>query len=117
MRRRNILVVEDQAILAMTLGDLLGSLGYRVVGPATSLPEALALLEAGQVDGALLDRDLGGQSSLPLATQLLARGIPFAWATGSKMKAPHGMPVLRKPFTVAELQTTLGQMFDPRVPA
>lgn len=117
MRRLNILVVEDQAFLALSLGDLVASLGYRAVGPATTLDEGFRLLETARIDGALLDRDLGGESSAPLAERLAARHIPFAWATGTRMPADEVVPVLRKPFTVPELQHTLKAMFAARVGA
>jgi CheY-like chemotaxis protein len=117
MERRHILVVEDQAILALSIGDLVDSFGYRVVGPATSLRQALLLVESCCIDGALLDRDLGGESSEPLAELLRQRHIPFAWATGVR-PAPRGpVPVLRKPFTTAELQRTLERMFASPIPA
>jgi CheY-like chemotaxis protein len=117
MRRLNILVVEDQAFLALSMGDLVGSLGYRAVGPATTLAQALKLLDTASIDGALLDRDLGGESSTPLANELAQRGIPFAWATAARMPADCPVPVLRKPFTVPELQQTLQALFAARVTA
>jgi CheY-like chemotaxis protein len=114
MQRLNILVVEDQAVLALSMGDLLESLGYRAVGPAATLAEAFALLDSKQIDGALLDRNLAGDSSTPLADALDARGIPYAWATGQKMPADSGAPMLRKPFSVPELKQTLEAMFANR---
>ena len=114
MQRRNILVVEDQAILALSIGDLLTSLGYRAVGPAATLAEAFALLDSKPIDGALLDRNLAGDSSAPLAETLTARGIPYAWATGQKMPEDSGAPTLRKPFSVPELERTLQAMFADR---
>lgn len=114
MQRLNILVVEDQAILALSLGDLLDSLGYRAVGPASTLAEAFALLDSRKIDGALLDRNLAGDSSAPLADMLTARGIPFAWATGQQLPDDCLEPMLRKPFSVPELQRTLQDMFAGR---
>lgn len=116
MRRLNILVVEDQAFLALSMGDLVATLGYRAIGPATTLDEALRLLDTTSIDGALLDRDLGGVSSAPLAERLSQRGIPFAWATGTRMPADCAVPVLRKPFSVAELGQTLKALFPAAPP-
>ena len=53
----------------------------RTVGPALSLAEALALAD-GDFDAAILDVSLGADTSFALADRLMARGVPFAFATG-----------------------------------
>lgn len=117
MERPRILVVEDQAILALGIGDLIKTLGYRMIGPATSVSEALSILETGVVQGALLDRDLGGESSDPLAEELRRRGIPYAWVTGARSVPGGTAPILRKPFTATEMQRLLETLFDTRLSA
>jgi CheY-like chemotaxis protein len=117
MERPQILVVEDQAILALGIGDLIASLGYRMVGPATSLAQALSLLETNSVHGALLDRDLGGESSDPLAHELQRRGVPFGWVTGARSAPGSSAPILRKPFTATEMQRLLDTLFAARLSA
>ena len=54
-----VLVVEDEALIALDLQALLEHAGYRVLGPANSPAVAFNLLEANQPDVALLDINLG----------------------------------------------------------
>src|SRR5918997_490361 len=67
----------------MAAGGGSRSTGVRVVGPVGSVDEALALVEAeGRFDGAVLDLNLGNDRAYPVADALLARGVPFVFATG-----------------------------------
>ena len=54
-----ILVVEDEALIAMDLQALLEEAGYHVLGPANSSAAALALIDNDEPDVALLDVNLG----------------------------------------------------------
>ena len=84
---RRVLIVEDEALLAMELEFALLDEGAEVVGPALSLDAALRLIEAGPpIDCALLDVDLGGRDVYPAAHLLARRGIPIVFHTG------HGSP-------------------------
>jgi CheY-like chemotaxis protein len=113
IRGKRILVVEDEAIVAMLIEDILLELGAEVVGPATRLAAALALARGGGVDAAILDVNLAGEASFPVAAELRARGIPFAFATGYGAGGlpPDwaGIPVLAKPFREADLRGVLGR--------
>lgn len=81
---RRVLIVEDDAIVAMTLVSHLEDCGAEVLGPAPSLEAALATLDVyAEVDGAVLDVELGSEKVWPLALELRNRGIPFVFATGS----------------------------------
>jgi two-component sensor histidine kinase len=94
-----VLVVEDNAIVALDLQEMLRSLGAGAVTLAGSIDEAQAALEAATFDLALLDLDLDGESALPIAEALGARSIPFAFATGREAPGgAAGAPVLAKPF-------------------
>lgn len=76
--RGSVLVVEDEPIVAMDLETLLRRHGWRVLGPAGSVAEALRLLAAGErPDLALLDANLRGELAGPVAEALRARGVPF----------------------------------------
>lgn len=108
-----ILVVEDEAIVAMALEDMLLSLGYQVVGPAARLADALALAEASEMDGAILDVNLDGQLSHEVADRLRARGVPVLFATGygHGLSASHAdTPVLTKPYRIDDLERALEQL-------
>jgi DNA-binding response OmpR family regulator len=107
-----ILVVEDEALIAMELGERLRDMGYVVIGPAQAIAEAEALIARERPDAALLDANLAGQSSLPLGLALAARGVPVAFYTGYEqlkdLPAELAMaPVLTKPISDDELGATL----------
>ncbi|WP_395646006.1 response regulator [Terricaulis sp.] len=80
--RAKILVVEDEALIAMELGERLGDLGYDVLGPAMTLDEADRLVADMKPDAALLDANLNGKSSVDLGAKLAAMGVPVAFCTG-----------------------------------
>lgn len=111
-----ILVVEDEAIIAMLIEDMLSDLGCVSVGPAYSTEQALELIQSEQFDAAILDVNLGGQRTTPVAQALLSRGIPFVFATGY---GPAGIAedfseniVLTKPFEQIELECALKRLFS-----
>ncbi len=106
-----IFVVEDDALIAMLLEEMLVDLGYRVCANVPDLEQALARAGELDFDAAILDVSLAGQSSLPVARLLDARGKPYIFATGYG-SAPEGsgertLPVLRKPFQMAELEQAM----------
>ncbi|WP_214476687.1 response regulator [Mesorhizobium sp. dw_380] len=80
--RPRVLVVEDEWLIAEDIASRLRKAGYPVVGPVSSVAAALRLVEADNVDVALLDIQLNGKTSLPIAETLLARRTPFAFITG-----------------------------------
>ena len=76
-----ILVVDDEPLISMLVENWLGELGCKVVGPARTVADGLALTD-GQLDGAILDVNLTGGTCYPLANALRLRGVPLAFATG-----------------------------------
>lgn len=115
--RAKILVVEDEALIAMELGERLNELGYDVLGPAMTLEEAEKVLAAARPNAALLDANLNGKSSVDLGARLAADGVPVAFCTGyDRIKnLPPALamaPLLTKPISedslVAALKTLLG---------
>ena len=78
-----VLVVEDEALIAMDLELLLGGRGYRLLGPAATVARALRLLDGGDgtPDVALLDVNLRGGTAAPVAARLRALGVPFVLAS------------------------------------
>lgn len=109
--RTRVLVVEDEALLALMLRDMLEDLGYDVEGPVGRIDQALATAGAAPIDAAILDLNLGGDSTFEVADRLLARGVPFVFATGYAESAlPERFrqsPTLRKPFQGEELARAL----------
>ena len=115
--KARILVVEDEALVAMFIEDVLISLGFQVVGPASNANEALALLDKEDVDGGLLDVNLGGDDrSYPVAERLERDRKPYMFVTGYGIAGIDrrfaGVPVLQKPFITAELNQRLQSLLS-----
>ncbi len=108
---RCVMVVEDEMIVAWLLQDLLDELGYAVAGPAKSVKQAQALIEAGNIDAAVLDINLDGELSYPIADALAARGVPFIFSSGydrdSLPAAYRAYPLIQKPFDPRKVATAL----------
>lgn len=102
-----VLVVEDDAMLAMALELTLFDLGCEVVGPASSLGEAAPLAHEAAIDGAILDVNLAGEKVYPIADILADRGIPFVFTTGygaaCLRDCDRERPVLQKPYDPGSL--------------
>ena len=83
MDGRRILLVEDDYFIADAMLGALEDAGATVLGPVSSVKEALALLDGEpEVDSAILDINLNGEMVYPVADALTARGVPFIFATG-----------------------------------
>jgi CheY-like chemotaxis protein len=73
----NILVVEDEALVALLIQEVVEEAGHACVGPAASVGEACALIDSCHVDAALLDIWLKDDEFVyPAARKLASRGIP-----------------------------------------
>ena len=109
-----VLLVEDEPILAMSVEDMLGDLGCRVVGPALSIGEAEAFAREAPLDAALLDINMGGTASFSVAEILRERRVPFGFVTGyGRGGVPSHLgdtPVLQKPYTQASLAELLQRL-------
>ena len=106
-----VFVAEDEALVSMLVEDMLTEIGCTVVGPASSLDEALALAQEGEIDVALLDVNLAGKPVFPVADLLRSRGVPYIFASGygeAGVSDDHrGAPVLQKPFRESDLARIL----------
>jgi DNA-binding response OmpR family regulator len=105
---RRVLVVEDEMLILMMIEDMLFDLGCEAIVTASSVDQALAIIDANVIDVAMLDSNLNGVSSNPVATKLAERGVPFFFATGQKSdgaghKHPE-RPILKKPFSLGDLE-------------
>jgi len=110
--RMRVLVVEDDALIALDIANQLASAGFQVVGPAVSVVRAMKLIDDHGCDIAVLDVNLGDrETSEPIARELRARAKPFIVLSGyARDEHPRefdGAPMLSKPTTSSELIATL----------
>lgn len=115
-----VFVVEDEALVALNLEDMLMDLGCVVVGPAMRLDRAMHMAEQGlAADVAILDVNLAGEKVFPLAERLVEAGLPVVFATGygraGLTEAFHALPVLQKPYTIEEVAAGLREAMAARV--
>lgn len=113
--RLRLLVVEDEYVPALYLSDVLEELGAEVLGPVATVNDALRLMEqAPEIDAAILHVDLGGEAVFPLADALLARHVPFAFASGydAERMPPRfrGIDVCRKPIDASVVRRALERL-------
>jgi DNA-binding NtrC family response regulator len=89
-----VLVVDDEMIIALDIESALAEAGAVVIGPASDVAEALALVTRETLSAAVLDVRLGGGTVEPIAEALFDRGVPFVFYSG---QAPNEVSFLRWP--------------------
>jgi PAS domain S-box-containing protein len=101
MAGNRVMIVEDEALVAMVVTESLATLGYKVIGPFSRCADAVAALETDEIDAAILDVNLDGEMVYPLAELLMKRGVPFIFVTGyggeSIDRRFAHVPVVQKP--------------------
>jgi CheY-like chemotaxis protein len=117
LRDKRVLVVEDEALVALLIEDGLLDQEAKVVGPASSVEQALRLIDGVMAEGglsaAVLDVNLNGEAVLPVADRLAALGVPFLFATGYGEccnTGGHVAPILSKPFDPSMLITAIAHL-------
>ena len=105
LERNRVLVVEHQHVVALDIAQAFEAAGAQVVGIASNVEAALALIaDGGSLDGAILDLDLPSEAACSVADELVRRGIPFLFLTSCNvMDVPDRFAhVIRceKPFDV-----------------
>jgi len=114
----NVLLVENNLIIAMDGEDILRRLGADVA-TAPSVTEAMEILAGQPFDLALLDVNLGDETSFGIADRLAADGVPFVFATGygegiAQANSHSDAPVLQKPYTMEGVTDILARVPLPR---
>jgi len=108
-----VLVVEDEAVVAMLLEDMLLDLGHEVVAAVGRFEQAMEAAETSDLDLAILDVNLNGVLTYPVAERLKSRGVPVVFATGygsdGLREDWRGGPVVQKPFQLRDLQKAVGE--------
>jgi DNA-binding response OmpR family regulator len=109
--RAKVLVVGDEAVVALDLQRTLREAGYRVIGPATTLSDVQKFINRGTIDGAVLDLALDRRTPIPVADLLAFAEVPFIFLTdGDKSELPRQhahRPAVRRPYTRHELLAAL----------
>ena len=114
--KTRILLVEDEALVAMMMHGVLEQLDCAVIGPCATCFEALSLLKESKIDAAILDVNLGGETVYPVADALTRLGVPFAFATGYGRETIESrfahVKTLEKPVGYDELRAALRDLCD-----
>ena len=107
---RRILLVEDDVLIGMMLADMFDALDLPEPAQATSNEEALALIAAESLAGALVDINLGDEKGWPVADALAAKNIPFAFTSGGGDVIPPAhahRKLITKPFRISDIEAAL----------
>jgi DNA-binding response OmpR family regulator len=108
-----ILIVDDEPLIAMLVEAWVADMGHEPVGPAYSLADARGLL-GGLIDAAVIDLTLGHESGVPIAEALVAKGVPFVYATGQAEGQLNHLPraagVLLKPYSFEAFEAAIKGM-------
>ena len=117
---KRLLLVDDEALIALEMEAHIRSLGYNVIGPFARLDKALQAVSTHAFEGAVLDINIRGGLIYPVAEILMERLIPFLLITGYAENTIEEKfrvcPILHKPFNIQKLtdmiNTTFGRMID-----
>jgi PAS domain S-box-containing protein len=122
LRGLKLLLVDDEPNAVGALATLLGDDGIEVT-TATSGEQALALVESGRLDVAVLDVQLPGMSGLVLLERLraLQAGLPAVFMSGHResdagiaaARSQPGVAYVGKPVDIEELTRTLVRLGVP----
>jgi CheY-like chemotaxis protein len=115
---RRVLVVEDQCAVALDLCESLDREGASVVGPASTVEDALQMLESSRPDVAVLDIQLRGGLVYPVADRLEELGVPYLFTSACE---PHEIPEhyrraprFDKPTRLSSVIAAIGDQIAPR---
>jgi two-component system, response regulator PdtaR len=125
-----VIVIEDEPLVALSIKDTVEELGHSVCGLARSESEAVDIVRAKRPDLALMDAHLpGAADGIEVARRLNATfGIRTVFlagnsdhATMARITSSYPLGVVSKPFSRAQLRTTLDlaarRLRMPPVPA
>ena len=112
---KSILIVEQNAFLALDFAMAVERLNGNVLGPVASVVEALALIDELAVSGAVVDGAPDGQNVAPLIGALVSRGVPVIVQTEEDIPAALAvdhpdLPMVRKPLQPAAALGLLAEM-------
>lgn len=121
----SILIVEDEALVASCIEEVLGELGFGVAGIAASGPEAIALAAANLPALALVDIRLTGpidgiELACRLRQELRVRSIFLTGLadadTVHRAESAHPLGFLQKPFRPSQVFNAIQRALNPQDP-
>jgi CheY-like chemotaxis protein len=117
-----ILLVEDNLVITLDAEDALRKAGAAEVRTASTVADAVAIVEKGSLDAAIVDIHLGRETAAKIAEALKQSGIPFALATGygagpSLPPGLSGYPLVSKPYTGSTLRDAIRALIPPPPPS
>ena len=115
----HVLLVEDEAIIALDTESMLRELGAADVRSFSTAHAALDWLAEGRTDIGVLDIALREMTSYPVGDALVERGIPFIFTTGygNTCHVPSrfaAVPVVHKPYSLGDLTSGLARCLAPQ---
>ncbi|HYI69994.1 MAG TPA: response regulator [Skermanella sp.] len=116
MIQRRALVAEDSLLVLIALEMVLIQHGIDIVGPASTVDEAMELAQTGRPEVAILDVNLHGEMIFPVADFLVGRGVPVILTTGYSARdilplRLLDLPSIRKPYEPTELMELVERAF------
>ena len=102
-----ILLVEDEFLIALDVKLRLEEAGYKVLNPVASVEEAMAVIDETSICAAILDMNIRGSTSFPVAERLEIKRVPFIFLSGNDtshlQERFSGRLVLNKPIDYGRL--------------
>ena len=117
---RSVLVVEDEALIALDLACSIESLGYRVLGPASNGEDARRIASSETPDLLLMDVSIQGAAdgidTARAITDIMPTRVVFLTAhtdAATRLRAEelHPAAFLSKPYTARQMQMILEAAF------
>ena len=120
MDKHRILVVEDEALIAFVLAEVLEEMGFEVCGIEATEAGAVAAAQRLQPDLMIVDARLKQGSGLVAITQILGSGfIPHIYISGDRLQQERVHPravLLQKPFLESDLALAIKKVLvDDRI--
>jgi DNA-binding response OmpR family regulator len=112
---KTLMIVEDEALIAVTLKNALEDAGYHVLNLTDRQAEALEVARESKPDLALVNiRLAGGENGIELATQLKGLGVPVLLISGQSSRARSAQTVaiasLPKPYAASDMVLSVGYL-------
>jgi CheY-like chemotaxis protein len=115
-----VLVVEDDALIAMLLAEVLAAMGHEVCATAATEADAVTAASRHKPDLMIIDAGLGRGSGVSAVEQILRAGpLAHVFMTGDAGRVRERRPdavVLKKPFRQPELVRAIDMALDAVAP-